>query len=77
MAVARVAGSETLPGRISLRQGKPAASRVSARVTRGQSWRFCLLCGAVHNKQNAPYAVMRPPTCNLRNSKGRAGFGGA
>ena len=29
------------------------------------------------SKQNAPYAVMRPPTCNLRNSKGRAGFGGA
>ena len=29
------------------------------------------------SKQNAPYAVMRPPMCNLRNSKGRAGFGGA
>ena len=40
MALARVAGSETLPGRISLRQGNPAASRVSPRVTRGQSLRF-------------------------------------
>ena len=29
------------------------------------------------SKQNAPSAVMRPPMCNLRNSKGRAGFGGA
>ena len=29
------------------------------------------------SKQNAPYDVMRPPTCKFRNSKGRAGFGGA
>ena len=41
IAAASVFASPTLPGRTSLRRGKPFASRESARVTSGQSSRRC------------------------------------